>query len=441
MENLDENKEYGDINDLFAFQDEGGDISQIEALEVSSKPDAEVEDALDGLDVVEEKPKAKSKSKAKQKVIVDEDEDLEHVPVDLSSLPEDEKEEEEDEILKGLDGIEDKKARDTYAIQNLKKLSAEIKQLRPVAEKLKDLESERDQLKEQLEETRRNSSANDRELLKHPEVQVFVDKAMKALDDTSLLLPTEEDSKLFERKSEEYTKRYMDATRRDISNEERRKELASLREELHDTYGSTYGNDVFEFARKAAGYSEQIGKKYEELKERTVVQSRGLGHDKWVQRRNELFERIDEATLVNDEDIDLDPDSPEAIISSLVSSSTAWSKRYEGVKNEVAELLNGPKEFSDAQIAKMKATGTDVENAIKQRRKSVEDHNKKLVARVAHALMLLPMVPDLRKKAKQYDNKEKDLGALSKVGKRSAPKVIEEEDEYPDINALLLGKK
>lgn len=129
---------------------------------------------------------------------------------------------------------------------------------------------------------------------------------------------------------------------------------------------------------------------------------------------------------LTDDEIAANPHAVESIVAKRIKDVPEEAARLTKARQDVLEVLIGPKALTPEDIKRLESNGTDVKTFMAERQKSWEKKREKLVPLFVQGLMtrswLTELSTKLEKAAKTEEDEDEDLRLLSKSGKKTSKK-------------------
>ena len=158
------------------------------------------------------------------------------------------------------------------------------------------------------------------------------------------------------------------------------------------------------------------------LKSRAKVSQLAVGTREYEQAVAEFQPVLDAIGDLPEDAVAADPHSVPAVVARMVKDSPEAKRRVEKAKQDVLEILIGPRALSPEEIAKLEANGTDLKSFYAERQKAVAAKRKKLLPLIVQGLATRAIFADTLKKLAKYETdrieEEEEFDALEGVRKK-----------------------
>jgi hypothetical protein len=169
--------------------------------------------------------------------------------------------------------------------------------------------------------------------------------------------------------------------------------------------------------------TKELQKLHTTLTEKAKVGQLSTGVRQYQAAAAEISPILDAVGDLTDELIDANPHSVESFVARLAKGSPEAKKRLTAAKDDILELLVGPKALTQGEIDKLQANGTDVKEFMRERDRRHNDKKKKLAPFLVQALV-----------TRSHFKSTLEKLAKLELGKQS------EESEFDALSAVTKGK-
>ena len=158
-------------------------------------------------------------------------------------------------------------------------------------------------------------------------------------------------------------------------------------------------------------------------------------HERQVSTLKPVLDKLGD---MSPELIEEDPFAPAAVVAQLIVEPKLKAK-WEKAKEEVLEVITGPRPLTDEEFDQLEAQGTNVKDFLRERDRKFREKREKLLPLLVRGLFAAPFTNEALKSMAEERRKKKDeadeLEALGNIDrKRNLPgkkKAKAKEDEVP----------
>jgi hypothetical protein len=179
---------------------------------------------------------------------------------------------------------------------------------------------------------------------------------------------------------------------------------------------------VMGLLERNAEKTRDLQKLYTKLESRAKTGKITVGYREYEQKSKEFTPIVESVGDVPEEVLETKPHSIEAITAKLVKNSPEAKKRFEKAKQDVLDVLIGPRALTQTDIDKLEANGTDIKEYLVEREKVHQNKLKKLAPMFVQALVTRAEFAKYAEKASKVDgtdnSAESEFDAIQKVSKK-----------------------
>jgi hypothetical protein len=183
-------------------------------------------------------------------------------------------------------------------------------------------------------------------------------------------------------------------------------------------------SDAVRLLKKSAGKADLLNTLRDDLSKKAQSGTLAVGAREYEAAYSDIRPILDVIGDLPDEAIEGNPYAIESVVASLAKIPEG-KKRLESAKKDVVELIYGMRPFSQEEIDKMEANGTDIKAYRTERNKALDARRKKLLPLLVQGLMtrgsFKEMASELSELKKRYASEESEDDALLRIGKKKAP--------------------
>lgn len=316
-----------------------------------------------------------------------------------------------------IDQIQDPRERESFAQKEAKRRGREAKEM---AVKIKEMEIELATLREAKPEPApaTTKAPTIAELREHPDVHPLIQSVNQDIETTGLLLSSTREGETLKKNFGAWMQEVVEINNMPI--EDRREKMMDFKSKLENEFGDNT-TSVMQLFMRNVNKTLEIGEKLQTLKTKAEKGVLASSYSEYESMRKEVLGAVDEKTLIPDDLLQTNPDSVEALVTTLVKSDPKWSTRFEKAKEEVLHLMTGGKVYSQAELDKLAATGHDVAKFLKDKKNVDKRRAINMASILVQGLMLQPLIPEWSKKLRQTTSGKKALETLESMGRSSSP--------------------
>lgn len=191
--------------------------------------------------------------------------------------------------------------------------------------------------------------------------------------------------------------------------------------------------------------TKELQKLHSSLSEKAKSGHLSTGVRQYQAAASELSPVLDAVGDLSDELIEANPHSVESFVAKLAKGSPEGKKRIDAARQDVMELLVGPKALTQDEIDKLQKNGTDVKEFMRERDRRHLEKKKKLAPLLVQALVTRSQFKTTLEKLAKIElgkqSEESEFDALSDVTKKkpSAQSKTKLRASERDPLAALLG--